>query len=243
MHPWRHAAQDLLAARTSGALAVVLLLVQAAMAFARSPEAVFFELGLSREKLVEGRIWQPMSYALLHGGWVHLAINLPLLLSFGSRLERIGGGRTMIRVLLGGVLGGAAGHLLATPGDLARVVLVGVSGGIVAMLLWLTAISPDSRMWPLPVSGRSLGLGILVASALLALMDPGLSLPGLGASGTWLGTRVPGVFDASHACHFGGGVAGWLMARWTLRPRVTLARLQAERARRELAEQRAKGEP
>jgi membrane associated rhomboid family serine protease len=43
--------------------------------------------------------------------------------------------------------------------------------------------------------------------------------------GTW--------FDLGHACHFGGGVAGWLYGRWLLRPRVSLERLRRDRERHE----------
>jgi membrane associated rhomboid family serine protease len=41
------------------------------------------------------------------------------------------------------------------------------------------------------------------------------------------------IFEIGHACHLGGGLAGWLMGLWILRPRITLEELQKERARRE----------
>jgi hypothetical protein len=39
-----------------------------------------------------------------------------------------------------------------------------------------------------------------------------------------------------HACHFGGGMAGWLFGRWLLRPRISLERLRRDRERREAKE-------
>jgi membrane associated rhomboid family serine protease len=44
------------------------------------------------------------------------------------------------------------------------------------------------------------------------------------------------VFDIGHACHFGGALTGWLLARAILRPRVSLAKLRAQRRRRERRE-------
>ena len=40
-------------------------------------------------------------------------------------------------------------------------------------------------------------------------------------------------FAVGHACHVGGGVAGYLYARWILRPGPTLSHLREERNRRE----------
>ncbi|MEM9237454.1 MAG: rhomboid family intramembrane serine protease [Verrucomicrobiota bacterium] len=188
------------------------------------------EFGLSRMGMMEGKLWQPVSYALIHGSWLHLAINVFGLLAFGSRIERIGGGRQMLILLVGGWL--VAGLFYLLLGGQGTTPLVGISGGVVSLLLWLTGVSPDSRMWPVPVSGRNLGLGILVASALLTLMNPGLGIPGLAACSRALGMGAGNV-DVAHACHLGGAVFGLAAARWTLRPRATLETLQRDRARRE----------
>jgi membrane associated rhomboid family serine protease len=89
-------------------------------------------------------------------------------------------------------------------------------------------------MFPLLVSGRSLGLGILVAAAFLALINPALGLPGFSVIGKLMVDHgMEDWFRMGHACHLGGGLAGWAYGRWLLRPRVTLDRLRRERARRE----------
>jgi membrane associated rhomboid family serine protease len=112
--------------------------------------------------------------------------------------------------------------------------LVGCSGGCMALLLLLATLSPQSRMLPLPVSARSLGLGVMAAALVLALALPKLGVPGLSTIGRTLAAHgMAGWFEIGHACHFGGGLAGWLIGRWILRPRVSLARLRRERARRE----------
>lgn len=201
----------------------------------RQPAWSWFEtLGLSREGVFAGKIWQVFSYGLLHGGWWHAGLNAIFILLIGSRIEHMAGRATMVKATVGGVLGGAIGHLLLAPGGTGAPLLVGLSGGCVALLLLLTTLSPQSRMMPLPVSGKSLGLGILLAELILALADPALGVPGFATFGKGLADHGMGAsFPMGHACHFGGGVAGWILGRWLLRPRITLERLRRDRKRRE----------
>lgn len=186
-------------------------------------------LGLSRAGFLSGQIWQIVSYGLLHGSWWHAGLNALWLLAIGSRIERMLGRAALVRATLGGVLGGGACHLLLGSG-----LLVGLSGGCLALLLLLTTLSPQSRMLPLPVSGKSLGLGVMLAELGFTLSDPALGLPGACVAGRWLVAHgMGGWFQVGHACHVGGGLAGWLYGRWLLRSRVTLAQLRRERTRRE----------
>jgi membrane associated rhomboid family serine protease len=199
----------------------------------------FTTLGLTREGVLSGEIWQLVSYGLLHGGWWHLAINALFLLLIGSRIEHMVGRPALVKAIAWGVLGGGAGHLLLAPGGVGAPLLVGLSGGCVSLLLLLVTLSPQSRMMPLPVSGRSLGLGILAAELILALMDPASGVPGMSRLGSGLeAIGMAGLFQMGHACHFGGGVAGWLFGRWLLRPRVSLASLRLDRERREAVDVR-----
>ena len=75
-----------------------------------------------------------------------------------------------------------SGILVLAPGGEDAPLLVGLSGGCMGLLLLLTTLSPQSRMMPLPVSGKSLGLGILMAELVLALADPALGVPGFSDS-------------------------------------------------------------
>lgn len=196
---------------------------------AASHEDCFETFGLSRAGFLSGKIWQICSYSLLHGGWWHAGLNALWVLVIGSRIEHMAGRPAMVRATLAGVLAGGAGHLLAGTG-----LLVGLSGGCMALLLLLVTLSPQSRMLPLPVSGWSLGLGIMLAELGFALIDPALGLPGLSAAGRMLAAHgMAGWFQMGHACHVGGGLAGWLYGRWLLRSRVTLEELRRDRARRE----------
>lgn len=220
--------------RSRAALGVALgvVAVFAVVAAGGGPQRLqewFLTLGLRRPDVLAGRWWQLGTHALLHGSWAHVVLNALMLWALGARIEWILGRAGFFKVLAVGVLGGACGHLLLAPGAAASP-LVGISGGCMALLLALTTLSPDSRMMPLPVSGRSLGRGVLLAGALLVLLDPGLGVPGFAALGRLLG--VDG-FRVGHACHLGGAAAGWLHVRRLLRPAPSLAQLRADRQRRE----------
>ena len=110
--------------------------------------------------LLEG--WQPnfsaqpivmfLSYALLHGGLWHLAMNMVTLWSLGeSVIARVGSGRFMA-IYVGSALGGAVGY-----GLLAQTVqpMVGASGALFglagALLAWAYVDRFTSReaLWPI----------------------------------------------------------------------------------------------
>jgi len=191
-------------------------------------------LGLTRDGVLSGSVWKLLSYGLLHGGWVHLAVNAVCVFLLGTKIEHIIGSAGLAKLLTLGVIGGGIGHVLLSPSGENADLLVGFSGAVVALLIWITTVSPESRMWPLPVSGRALGLGILIAEWFLAMVNPALDLPGFSLVGNWLVEQgMESWFTIGHACHFGGGMVGWLLARWALRPRATLKSLRRERARQE----------
>jgi membrane associated rhomboid family serine protease len=206
----------------------------------RQPARWLYEtFGLNREGILVGELWKIASYALLHGSWWHVSLNALFVLLVGSRIEHMVGRRIMLLAVIVGVLGGAFGHLLLAAGELGSPLLVGFSGACLALLLMLTTLSPHSRMMPLPVSGKSLGLGILITALMLALIHPELNFPGFSNIGKSLVARGMGsCFEMGHACHFGGGMAGWFYGRWLLRPRISLKRLRADRNRREASEMR-----
>jgi membrane associated rhomboid family serine protease len=220
----------IVASHASMALALGIIAIHLALQSSTNQRGWYETFGLSRDGMLGGKVWQIFTHALLHGAWWHAILNALFVLAVGSRIEHVAGGRAMLRVTLAGILFGGAFHLLLGAG-----LLVGLSGGCMALLLLLTTLSPQSRMLPLPISGRSLGLGILLSSLMLALVNPDLRLPVFQDAGRWLIRRGFGSwFQMGHACHFGGALAGWLCGRWMLRPRVTLDRLRRDRARREM---------
>ena len=50
--------------------------------------------------------------------------------------------------------------------------LVGASGIAIGLLIALTTVSPDSKMFPLPVRARNLRNGIILGTVILLLMIP-----------------------------------------------------------------------
>lgn len=212
----------------AGVILVIYLAIESSGGVDRM-HRVYESLGLNRSEVLHGKIWQFLSYGFLHGSWWHVVINALFVLLIGSRIEHMAGAKTMNAVVTAGILVGGLCHFLLGNG-----LLVGLSGGCLALMLMLTTLSPQSRMMPVPVSGKSLGLGILLAALLLALLDPSLQAPGFSRIGNRLVDLGLGSwFKMGHACHLGGGLAGWICGRWLLRPRITLDRLRRDRARRE----------
>jgi len=195
--------------------------VHALVASVLDSDGVYLRFGLSREGMAEGGFWQLFSHAFIHANVVHLLINLAGLFLAGSRVERIGSVGTLLKVFSVGVLFGGLSQLLLAPPEQQGVPLVGASGGVVALLLWLTTVSPDSRAWPVRLSGRNLGRGLVIAE--LGFLSYSWAFPEAGGQ------------SVAHACHLGGALAGWWLGRRLLRPLPSLADLQQERARRESA--------
>lgn len=236
-----HKFRCLTQSRWPWAVAALILAIHGLVVWAGGPQHIpqwYLALGLRRENVWNGALWQIISYAWLHGSWTHVVTNALCLLVLGSRVEQILGTRGFLKSVAAGILGGALGHLLLANGRGDAFPLVGLSGACVALLLVITTLSPQSRMCPLPVSGRSLGLGMLISALMLALADPKLGLPGLAAIGEALAANgLKSWFTVGHACHVGGGVAGYGYARWILRPGPTLGRLRHDRQRREAKQQ------
>jgi membrane associated rhomboid family serine protease len=222
----------------SWTLAILILGIQALVTAVGGPHqapagAWFVALGLNCDGILAGKLWQLLSYALLHGSLSHAVVNALFVLLLGSRIERIAGSRTMVKSMIFGIIGGAIGHLGLSAGGAGAPLLVGLSGGCVGLLLLLTTLSPESRMMPLPVSGKNLGIGVLIAELFLALIDPALGLPFASELGKFLVAHGLGYcFQMGHACHFGGGIAGWLYGRWLLRLPTTPDKLRAKEGRR-----------
>ncbi len=247
--PFSNAVQNLRQIRHSPvslAWAVVILAVQWLVTLVggidSEPGGSWFEsMGLNRAGISNGKFWQILTYGLLHGGWIHAGLNALFVVLIGSRIEHMAGRAVVSKTILGGVIGGGFLHLVMVPNHADGPILVGLSGGCIALLLLLTTLSPDSRMMPLPISGRNLGLGILTAELILTLINPILKIPFFSDLGNFLVERDLGhFFQIAHACHLGGGLTGWILGRWLLRPRITREHLQQARRAREANEAKRK---
>ncbi len=133
----------------------------------------------------------PLTYQFLHGGWLHLGVNMVMLAAFGSALERSAGVRRMLLIYVASGIAGAFVHFALFP--ISNIPVVGASGsisGLFGAVLWLMA-RPDRfgrralRFWP------------------AALIWVGFSVA-VGFTG------MPGVADGqiAWAAHVGGFLAG-----------------------------------
>lgn len=222
-------------------LLVLIVSVHWAVERAGGPNYVFDlykQLGLTWTDFKSGKVWQVFTYGLLHGNWLHLTVNVLMFWLVGGRVIHILGHQAWFKVVFFGILVGGGLHLITAyfliENGAHETRLVGISGACYALLLTLTTLSPESKMWPIPISGKNLGLGIILCELLLWLMSPKLSIPVFSKVGEQFVVLGGGeLFQISHACHFGGGIAGWWIARKLLAPLPSLKDLQQMRAERE----------
>ncbi|MGB1873383.1 MAG: rhomboid family intramembrane serine protease [Akkermansiaceae bacterium] len=182
--------------------------------------------GLSLGGLADGKAWQPFSYALLHGDWFHLGINLLLLSFAGAKVMQILGQQSCAAIMILGVLVGGLMHLITEMflvlGGHDTSHLIGISGACFALLFTMLTLSPTTRLRFVPVSGKNLGLGIVLGEAILWLINPSLGVPGFSAIGGLVSAcGGAALFGISHACHLGGAFVGWWFARRIMAPVAT----------------------
>ncbi|MCA3252097.1 MAG: rhomboid family intramembrane serine protease [Pseudomonadota bacterium] len=141
--------------------------------------------------------WQVVSYALLHGGPLHLFFNMLGLWMFGSELERLWGSRRYAHFLLAGVLAAAFTQLLTTALTGSTTPTVGASGGLFALLLAFGMLFPNRVIMPLfppiPMKARTFVIVFGALELVLGLYDVG---------------------GVAHFAHLGGMVGGFLMIRY-----------------------------
>lgn len=136
--------------------------------------------------------WQalvsPVTHLFLHGGLVHLLINMVMLMAFGSGVERrIGGPRMLAFTLVCGVFGAAA-HLAVYPHSIMPV--IGASGAISGLFGGVLRFLPRRRggLWPVVL----LWIGVSILFGVNGMPGDG------GAAIAWV-------------AHIGGFLGGFLL--------------------------------
>jgi membrane associated rhomboid family serine protease len=170
----------------------------------------WFELhhALSLEGLRLGAWWQCLSFQFLHGGWIHLAMNLLLLHSLGPVMETtLGRGRFILLYLVSGTFGGmlhVAGAWMMP--DSFGGPVVGASAGLCGLLAALGAYHAEERLrvlffliFPMEVRAKFILLVGILTSALGAVFAVGhiAHLAHLGGFIGGLGCAL--VFQRTHA--------------------------------------------
>lgn len=145
----------------------------------------------------------PLSSAFLHGGVLHIAFNMVVLLFIGRQLEAPLGTKAMAVLLLAGAYGGALAQYLAEPAS--AVPMIGASGAISALIAVFALIFSRTQapaIGPIPshwVRALWLAAAWIGLQLLLGFAGGG----GFGAVAIW--------------AHVGGFLSGLFLARPLLR--------------------------
>ncbi len=167
-------------------------------------------LGFSLTTIGE-RWWTPVTYMFVHGGFWHLALNMYVLLLFGSRVERAWSSGEFVRYYLLCGFGGLLLQVLFFRDSL----LIGASAAVYGVMLAFARRWPDEVVYlfaVIPIKVRWLVLALAVMSL----------VSGIAAT-----SDVGSTTNVAHLAHFGGFLTGWLYLRMfaitdgqRLRPRI-----------------------
>ena len=157
--------------------------------------------GLRPSDVLQGRVWQLLTYMYLHGNLGHILFNMLALWMFGTELERLWGTRAFLRYYH--IVGMGAGvstvvisSLFPFAASTFHTTTIGASGAIYGLLLAYGLLFPNRPIlmyfvFPIPAKYFVMILGAI--ALLMSLNDSG------GA--------------VAHLTHLGGLVAGYIMLR------------------------------
>jgi len=106
-------------------------------------------LALNTVLIVRGRMyWQFLTYMFVHGSFLHLAGNMLGLVFFGAAVERAVGTKNFaVLYVAAGIVSGAASFLVYTAAGMSRVLLLGASGAVYAVLLVFSVLFPRALVY------------------------------------------------------------------------------------------------
>lgn len=141
----------------------------------------------------------PFSSALVHGGWLHLGVNMLMLFFAGSMVERIIGGTGLLFAYVVGALVAALSQFAVDPGS--PVPMVGASGAISALFgLYALFFGQPKQVTQNQKLNRSIHVAWLLVTWVVLQWMAGMLA---GGEGVMLATPA----------HIGGFIAGLLLQR------------------------------
>jgi len=147
------------------------------------------------------QIWQLVTYSFLHGGILHIGLNMYALWLFGSRLEYVWGSRAFALYYFFCVIGAGLVQLFISSHTAAQGGIyptLGASGGVFGLLLAFGMTFPNERLMLIfpPIILRAKWFVIIY-----------------GAIELWAG--VTGTAEGvAHFAHLGGMLFGFLLLRY-----------------------------
>ncbi len=160
------------------------------------------------------KLWSPVTYAFLHGGYVHLIVNLVWMASFGAALARRFGSVRFLLLSLISTVAAAGFHALTHLGD--DTLVIGASGAISGMMAGTArfAFAPGGPL----AGGRDPTAFNVPAEPLLAVLLNGRALAfiliwfAINIVFGFAGPLVSGVAGPiAWEAHIGGFLAGLLL--------------------------------
>jgi len=155
-------------------------------------------IGAARYTGVGFAPWQLVSYAFLHGSFLHLLFNMFALYMFGGAIEQVFGSRRYLAYYAVCVISAGLTQLLFAWMTGGIYPTVGASGGVFGLLLAYALYFPNNRVMllfpPIPMPAR---VFVLVYAVIELVM---------GATGVQSGV--------AHFAHLGGMIGGFIMLRY-----------------------------
>ena len=143
------------------------------------------------------RIWQPLTSMFLHGGLLHILVNMLVLWQFGNQLEEhIGRNKFLILYFISGLLSGIFWMFFGTGPA------VGASGALCGLLSAYIFIAPEMKVlafFIIPMKMKSFIYGFAILSLVFGLLSLINSSYGFGVG---------------HFAHLGGLVGGYLITQY-----------------------------
>ena len=157
-------------------------------------------IGISRPQF---SISQLITYAFLHGGFIHLLLNMYALWMFGSRIENLWGSKVFLVYYFVCVVGAALTQLFVSTQSGNLYPTIGASGGVFGLLLAYGMFFPREKLIlifpPIPIEAR----WFVILFGLIELW--------FGVTGTAKGI--------AHFAHLGGMIFGFfLILYWKKKP-------------------------
>lgn len=180
-------------------------------------------LGLHCHKMLGPQVfilfYQFVTYQFLHGGIIHILINMIVLWFFGRELEsRLGSRRFLVLYLAGGVFGGMLFMFFSALSG-SQIPVIGASGAVFSVVIYFAMVWPE----------RTVNLFLIPFIVPMKVKHMALLFVGLDLFNGLFNTTS----GKAHFCHLGGALFGFLYYRYEQRVKIAFHRAKERKRRRE----------